>query len=74
MWPSQSTVGTEEIDVEFLRLVDIEHAYDRDCGEKLYALADAFGRVPLVSVTLGCQDVPVVEAELLGNEFQALGN
>jgi hypothetical protein len=62
----------EEIDVEFLRLANVEHANDRDCREKLYVLADFWACSSIDH--LSRQDVPVVEAELLGNEFQALGH
>src|ERR1700692_41018 len=62
----------EEIDVEFLRLADVEHANDRDCGKKLDARAGFWTRSGIGQ--LGCQDVSVVEAELLGDEFQALGH
>src|SRR6202030_3009974 len=62
----------EEIDVEFLGLADVEHTNDRDCGQKLYARAGFWTRSSIGQ--LGCQDVPVVEAELLGDELQALGH
>jgi hypothetical protein len=62
----------EEIDVEFLRLANVEHANDRDCSEKLYALDDFWACSSIDR--LSRQDVPVVEAELLGNEFQTLGH
>src|SRR5262245_16533170 len=60
----------EEINIEFLRLDDIEHADYGDGGGKFYSIAgfrNLFGLGDLC-----CQDVPVVEPELLGDEFQAL--
>ena len=59
----------EEIDVEFLGLLDREDPQDRNCDLELLHAGSLGGR--LRRVDFGRQDVPVIESELLGDELQA---
>ena len=63
----------EEVDVEFFGFSDVEDAQDGYRFDEPDAVVRGLGRFAAIgSIDLGCEYVPVIEAELPGDDVEAL--